>query len=90
MNSKKYFHKYFENLINPLSIKIVPVFNHTQALYVYTSISMGTEIWPRYMIYNNTRILLILLLPVHILWSQVAPLLAYVLFMMLILQGTPF
>jgi hypothetical protein len=67
----------------------MPVLDHTKALYVYTIISMGTEICPRYMLYNITGILPILLLPVHILWSQVAPLLAYVLFMMLILQGTP-
>jgi hypothetical protein len=38
------FYNYYEDLLNPLCSKAMLVFYLTQALYVYTSISMGATL----------------------------------------------
>ncbi len=38
--SKEYFYKFYENLVNPLCSKVIPVFYLTHTLYVYTTNSM--------------------------------------------------
>jgi len=46
MHLEIYLYKYHENLVKPLCNKVVLVFNLTQALFVYTTISMFRTLTP--------------------------------------------